>query len=57
MISANKRTMGLHYYDFNLMQTKVNIDNANRNLNYKIIDINNTMYFQLIFERKKYNKE
>lgn len=49
--------MGLHYYDFNLIQTKVNIDNANRNLNYKIIDINNTMFFQLIFERKKYNKE
>lgn len=46
MISANKSTMGLHYYDFNLMQTEVNKNNANCNSNYKIIEINNTMYFQ-----------
>lgn len=56
MISANKRTMGIHYYDFNLMQTKVNKNNANCNSNYKIIEINNTMYFQLFFKEKYITK-
>lgn len=56
MISANKRTMGLHYYDFNLMQTKVNKNNANCNSNYKIVEINNTMYFQLFFKEKNTTK-
>lgn len=54
MISANKRTMALHYYDFNLMQTKVNKNNANCNSSYTII--NNTMYFQLFFKEKNITK-